>query len=456
MSYVGENWELIKETLKKEYDLSIVAYNTWIAPLKFHSEEGDVINVLIPGNQAHILNYIIKKYKDFFQVTISELMDHNYDVNFILETAATPVGEEEVVERKLESTNDHLYRQANLVAKYTFDNFVVGNNNNFAHSAALAVAESPGEDFNPLFIYGGSGLGKTHLMHSIGHYIIDNNPNMKVLYVNSETFTNEVIEGIRSGSSSAMNKLRDKYRTVDVLLIDDIQFIIGKESTQNEFFNTFNTLYNEKKQIILSSDKPPKEIKTLDERIRSRFECGVPIDIHEPDYETRMAILKNKAEIDNLTGIPDEVFTYIAENITNNIRELEGALNKIGVFCKLVNEEVTLEVAKDSLKDIINKDHDVQITPDLIIKTVSEHLGINEDDIRSKKRSQDIATARQIVMYLCREYTVLALKSIGNTVGGKDHATVINGIKRVEEKINKDPAFKASIDTIIKKLNPNK
>ncbi len=454
MSYVGENWELIKETLKKEYDLSIVAYNTWIAPLKFHSEEGDVINVLIPGNQAHILNYIIKKYKDFFQVTISELMDHNYDVNFVLETAATPVGEEEVAERKLESTNDHLYRQANLVAKYTFDNFVVGNNNNFAHSAALAVAESPGEDFNPLFIYGGSGLGKTHLMHSIGHYIIDNNPNMKVLYVNSETFTNEVIEGIRSGSSSAMNKLRDKYRTVDVLLIDDIQFIIGKESTQEEFFHTFNELHSAGKQIILSSDKPPKEMETLEERFRSRFEWGLIADIQAPDYETRMAILKKNAESYN-KEIKEEVFDYIASNVTSNIRELEGAFNKVIAFAKLNKVDITLENVTEALKDIISPNAVRQVTAQVIISVVAEHFGITPDDIISKRRNSEFVQPRQICMYLCRKLTAESLQNIGKALGKKDHTTVIHGIDKITEEVEHNEEMRNKIDIIKKKINPS-
>ncbi len=453
MSYVGENWELIKETLKKEYDLSIVAYNTWIAPLKFHSEEGDVINVLIPGNQAHILNYIIKKYKDFFQVTISELMDHNYDVNFVLETAATPVGEEEVAELKLESTNDHLYRQANLVAKYTFDNFVVGNNNNFAHSAALAVAESPGEDFNPLFIYGGSGLGKTHLMHSIGHYIIDNNPNMKVLYVNSETFTNEVIEGIRSGSSSAMNKLRDKYRTVDVLLIDDIQFIIGKESTQEEFFHTFNALYEAGKAIIISSDKHPKQMETLDARFSSRFQMGLLADIQPPNYETRAAILYKIAETSH-KKVGNEIVEYIAENIKSNIRELEGAFNKLIAFAKINNKEITKELAEEALKDMIYPDKPKMITPTIIIQVVAEHYGVKAEDITSKKRNAEFVLPRQVVMYLCRELTEVSLTDIAKILDKKDHTTIMHGVNKIEEQLKTNPDLVSQIDIIKKKINP--
>lgn len=457
MKEIIENkWEEILSLLETQYDISSIMINTWIRSLKVYEVKDNVVYFYVDEKLGeNAVKFLHRKEFDLFLLSSIRETLNDINIDIIIDEKKNFIKDEDKVkEVVLSDSYQAAITRSNLNPKYTFDTFIVGDGNKHAHATCLAVADLPAQDnFNPLFLYGNAGLGKTHLMQSIAHYILQKNDKANVLYVASEAFTNEIIEAIKTQTT---NQFREKYRSVDVLLIDDIQFIIGKESTQNEFFNTFNTLYNDKKQIILSSDKPPKEIKTLDERIRSRFECGVPIDIHEPDYETRMAILKNKAEIDNLTGIPDEVFIYIAENITNNIRELEGALNKIGVFCKLVNEEVTLEVAKDSLKDIINKDQEVQITPDLIIKTVSEHLGINEDDIRSKKRSQDIATARQIVMYLCREYTVLALKSIGNTVGGKDHATVINGIKRVEEKINKDPAFKASIDTIVKKLNPTK
>ena len=273
-----------------------------------------------------------------------------------------------------------------------------------------------------------------------------------VMITNAGHGNPEIIDAIKNHTT---NEFREKYRNVDVLLIDDIQFIIKKESTQTEFFNTFNELYNNKKQIILSSDQPPKELQSLNERIRSRFECGIPIDIHEPDYETRMAILKTKAEMDHLNDIPEEVFQYIAENVTNNIRELEGALHKIGIFSKLMKEEVTLETAKESLKDLINKEKNETITGETILKTVSEHMNISPDDIRSKKRSQDIATARQVVMYLCRKLTVMSLQSAGNIVGGRDHTTVINGINRVEAKRKEDPAFNNTIETIIKKLDTN-
>lgn len=452
MSDVGNNWELIKETLKKEYDLSIVAYNTWIAPLKFHSEKDDIITILIPGEQSHVLNYIVKKYKDFFQVTISEIMDHSYDVHFILESQNNNVTEENN-EKAVEENNSYLYKQANLVAKYTFDNFVVGNNNNFAHSAALAVAESPGEVFNPLFIYGGSGLGKTHLMHSIGHYILDHNPEMKVLYVNSETFTNEVIEGIRSGNSSAMNKLREKYRTVDVLLIDDIQFIIGKESTQEEFFHTFNTLYEAGKAIIISSDKHPKQMETLDERFSSRFQMGLPADIQPPNYETRAAILYKIAE-NSHKNVSNEIIEYIATNIKSNIRELEGAFNKLIAFSKINNQSITKELAEEALKDMIYPDKPKMITPTIIIQVVAEHYGVKAEDITSKKRNAEFVLPRQVVMYLCRELTEVSLTNIAKILDKKDHTTIMHGISKIEEGLKTNSDLVNQIDIIKKKINP--
>ena len=315
MNSIQDNWELIKKTVKKEYDLTDISFNTWIMPLKFHTVENDIVKIIIPSDQGHALNYISNKYKSYFQVTISEMMNHMYDVQFMLEKEAD---EEDNSSSDKPKTKDPVYNinyeNANLNSKYKFDTFVVGSNNKFAHSAALAVAESPGEAYNPLYLYGGAGLGKTHLMHSIGHFILEQNPKTKVLYVTSETFTNEVIESIRSGNSAAMNKLREKYRTVDVLMVDDVQFIIGKESTQEEFFHTFNVLHTAGKQIVLSSDKPPKEMETLEERFRSRFEWGLTCDIQAPDYETRMAILRKNAE-NYEKKVNDEIIQYIATNI---------------------------------------------------------------------------------------------------------------------------------------------
>jgi chromosomal replication initiator protein len=331
---------------------------------------------------------------------------------------------------------------------------VVGNNNRFAQSAALAVAESPGEAYNPLYIYGGPGLGKTHLMHSIGHFILDQKPDTRVIYVTSEEFTNEVIESIRNGNASSMTKFRDKYRTVDVLMIDDIQFIIGKESTQEEFFHTFNALQTQGKQIILTSDKPPKEMETLEERIRSRFEWGLMADIGLPDYETRMAILRKKAESDNFL-IDGDILDYIANNIKSNIRELEGALNRLIAFHNLENVEITMEIAQRELANIITPDKPREITPQLIIEVVSEHFHISMDQMISKGRSKDIAKPRQIAMYLCKTMTSSSLDTVGSLLGGRDHSTIIHGIKMVSEDYEKNESTRTLIETIKKKINPN-
>ena len=444
---IKENWDLIKETLKTEYDLSEISYNTWVKPLRFHSVDHDVVTIMIPSDQAHALKYISSKYKSYFQVTVSEMFNHTYDIEFILEKDA----DDEMMSAPGNVYNIN-YENANLNFKYRFDTFVVGGNNKFAHSASLAVAESPGVAYNPLYLYGGAGLGKTHLMHSIGHFILEHNPDMKVLYVTSEQFTNEVIESIRSGNASKMTKLREKYRTVDVLLIDDVQFIIGKESTQEEFFHTFNVLHSAGKQIILSSDKPPKEMETLEERFRSRFEWGLIADIQPPDYETRMAILKKNAENYN-KEINEEIFQYIATNIKSNIRELEGAFNKVIAYSKLNKVEINLNSVQEALKDIISPNEKKQITSGLIVEVVAEHFGITPEDIMSKRRNTEYVLPRQICMYLCRKYTDDSLQSIGKAVGKKDHTTVIHGIEKITEDIEKNDELKGKIDIIIKKLN---
>lgn len=449
MDFMKENWDLIKETLRNEYDLSDISYNTWVKPLNFHSVKDDVVTIMIPSDQAHALKYISSKYKSYFQVTISEMMNHTYDISFVLEKDA---------ENEMLTTPGVVYNinydNAHLNPKYRFDTFVVGKNNKLAHSAALAVAESPGVAYNPLYLYGEAGLGKTHLMHSIGHFILDQNPNMEVLYVTSEQFTNEVVEAIRSGNAARMNKLREKYRTVDVLLIDDIQFIIGKESTQEEFFHTFNVLHSAGKQIILSSDKPPKKMETLEERFRSRFEWGLITDIQPPDYETKMAILKKNAESYN-KEIKEEIFQYIATNIKSNVRELEGAFNKVIAFSRLNKAEITLENVEEALKDIISPNVTRQVTPALIVDVVAEHFGITPEDIISKRRNSEFVQPRQICMYLCRQLTDESLQSIGKALGKKDHTTVIHGIEKITEEIVHNEELKNRIDIIKKKINPS-
>lgn len=453
MDEIKENWLTVKETIRREYNISDISYQTWVAPLEFYNIVDDVVSIIIPSDQAHALNYISSKYKSFFQVTLTEMFDHNYDVKFILEKDAriNDIEKEKTTVNPVYNIN---YESANLNPKYKFDTFVVGSNNKLAHAASLAVAESPGEVYNPLYLYGGPGLGKTHLMHSIGHFILEQNPDKKVLYVTSEEFTNEVIESIRSGNAASMTKLRDKYRTVDVLMVDDVQFIIGKESTQEEFFHTFNALHAARKQIVLSSDKPPKEMETLDERFRSRFEWGLIADIQPPDYETRMAILRKNAESYD-KQIDEEIIKYIATNIKSNIRELEGAFNKIIAFAKLNKVDLTIESAEEALKDVIYPNKAKEITPTLIINVVAEHFGVKPEDITSKKRNSEFVQPRQVVMYLCRELTDVSQVNIGKILGKKDHTTVIHGVKKIEAEMENNEELRNKIDIIIKKLNPS-
>lgn len=436
--------------------MTAISFNSWIKPLQFFKVENNIVTILIPEEQAPLLKYIEKNYYFYFKATISELMNEEYDVVFITEDEAKKYHKtaSDDSSRSKKSINNLRYETANLNSKYKFDTFVVGSNNKFAHSAALAVAESPGEAYNPLYIYGGAGLGKTHLMHSIGHFVLEQNQNMKVLYVTSEQFTNEVIESIRSGNAAAMTKLRDKYRTVDVLLIDDVQFIIGKESTQEEFFHTFNVLHSAGKQIILSSDKPPKEMETLEERFRSRFEWGLIADIQPPDYETRMAILRKNAETYD-KEIDDEIIQYIATNIKSNIRELEGALNKVMANARLNKQELTLALAEDALKDVIYPDQVREVTPSLIIDVVSDHFNVSKENITSKKRNSEYVLPRQIIMYLCRVLTETSLQTIASLLSKKDHTTVIHGVEKIEEKIKTDEDLRNKIEIIKKKISPS-
>ena len=450
---IRENWLEIKETVRREYGMSDISYKTWIEPLQIYDIKEDTVQIMIPSDLAPALNYISNKYKSFFQVAISEMFDHIYEAVFVLESDIS-LGTAKERDASCSPVSHVLKEDAGLNPKYKFDTFVVGSNNKFAHSASLAVAESPGKAYNPLYLYGGPGLGKTHLMHSIGHFILEHSPGTKVLYVTSEEFTNEVIESIRSGNAAAMTKLREKYRTVDVLMVDDVQFIIGKESTQEEFFHTFNVLHSARKQIILSSDKPPKEMETLDERFRSRFEWGLIADIQPPDYETRMAILKKNAE--NFSHrIDDDIIVYIATNIKSNIRELEGAFNKILAFAKLNNVELTLPLAEEALKDVIYPNKAREITPSLIIQVVAEHFGVKPEDITSQRRNSEFVVPRQVVMYLCRDLTDTSFTGIAKLLGKKDHTTIIHGVNKIEEDIITNEELRSKIEIIKKKINPS-
>ncbi len=449
MELILEKWEEILLTVKEEHELTDISFDNWLKPLTIYNIEGEKLYIVVPTGQMGI-NYITKKYELPIKVAIEEITGIKYELNFILPEQA------EQLKARRSRNPDFVQKKkkSNLNPNYTFESFVVGKNNKFAHAASLAVAESPGEVYNPLYIYGGPGLGKTHLMQSIGHFILQQQPEKKVIYVTSEEFTNEVIDSIRNGNASAMTKLRDKYRTVDVLMIDDVQFIIGKESTQEEFFHTFNVLHSAGKQIILSSDKPPKEMETLEERIRSRFEWGLLADISYPDYETRMAILRRKQEVDGF-HLDDEILDYIASNIKSNIRELEGAWNKLLAFSNLEHTEITMDVAVHELQNIISPDKPREITPQLVIEIVAEHFNISTNQMISKNRSSEIAKPRQIAMYLCKNMTSAQLETIGALLGGRDHSTIIHGIKKITEEYKNDENFNHLIETIKKKINPN-
>lgn len=463
MNTVEEKWPQIIEHLRVEHELSNVSFSTWIKPLKVY----DVINntVFIMVNMNSSVEYIEKKYLLPLKVCIAEITGEEYEVSFISEDDdRLNEIQNMAVEASQKKRTKSVAERAGLNPKYTFDTFVVGGNNSFAHAVSVAVAESPGQVYNPLFLYGGVGLGKTHLMHSIAHFILDQNPKKKILYVTSETFTNELIESLKNGKSSgnesSMTKFREKYRNIDVLLIDDIQFIIGKESTQEEFFHTFNHLHTSGKQIIISSDRPPRDIETLEARLRSRFEMGMLADISSPDYETRMAILQKKIELDKLEkyNIPLDVIQYIATNIKTNIRELEGSLNKLIALYRLNNNEGTIDIslAAEALKDIISSDNKREVTPELILDIVAEHFNISIADLKSKKRNAEIANPRQVAMYLMRTMSTkeLSLKAIGAIFGGKDHSTIKYGIEKVESEMETDETLANTVNIIKKKINP--
>ena len=450
---IKENWQKILLLLKEEHDISDISYHTWLEPLTPYSYENNTVTVIVP--EQTFLKFVNKKYGLILKVTISEFIGQECEINFKVKEQVEDVedrGPQLIANPKMPVSPDAI-QSANLNPKYTFDTFVVGSNNNLAHAAALAVAESPGEIYNPLFIYGGVGLGKTHLMHAIAHFILKNDPKAKILYVTSETFTNELIDAIRNKNNITTTEFREKYRNNDVLFIDDIQFIIGKESTQEEFFHTFNTLYESKKQIIISSDKPPKEIETLEERLRSRFEWGLTVDIQSPDYETRMAILRKKEEMEGY-NIDNEVIKYIATHVKSNIRELEGALTKIVALSRLNKCDITLQLAEEALKDIISPGSQREVTAELILQIVADHFGLTPLDITSQRRSKEIVYPRQITMYLCRSMMDIPLQSIGKVLGGRDHTTIIHGCEKIAADLKKDDSLKNTIEILKKKINP--
>lgn len=433
-------WNDVLNIIKVE--LTEVSFNTWLKSIEPISLSNNNIILAVPND---FTKGILKgRYYNLIKNSIKQVTNEDYSIEFIIpgEETNSNIGQT-VVQENVENN-----QRSQLNPKYTFNTFVIGNSNRFAHAASLAVAEAPAQAYNPLFIYGGVGLGKTHLMHAIGHYILSQNPNSKVVYVSSEKFTNELINSIREYRNE---EFRNKYRNIDVLLIDDIQFIAGKEGTQEEFFHTFNALHDNSKQIIISSDRPPKEIPTLEDRLRSRFEWGLIADIQPPDLETRIAILRKKANVENI-DVSDDVMQYIATKIQSNIRELEGALIRVVAYSSLTNKDITEELAEEALKDILSNNKPVEITVDTIKEIVSKYFKIKLEDFNSKKRTRAIAYPRQIAMYLTRELTDLSLPKIGDEFGGRDHTTVIHACDKINTDLAKDANLKKKLDNIIEEL----
>ncbi|MBO4390134.1 MAG: chromosomal replication initiator protein DnaA [Lachnospiraceae bacterium] len=453
---IQSKWLDIIDYMINEYDITKVSYETWIKPLKPGSFFDDTLNVLVPADKDDVLiDFVTRKYARNLEISIEAVTSVSCKVRFKKDT---PDWTEDLRATKKAAEESEAVTPiptigVKLNPRYTFDTFVVGANNKFAHAASLAVAENPAESFNPLFIYGGVGLGKTHLMHSIAHMISKNNPSARIVYVTSETFTNELIEAIGKQKDVSINRFREKYRQIDVLLIDDIQFVIGKQATQEEFFHTFNYLFENGKQIVLSSDKPSKDFDVLDERLRSRFQMGLSVDITPPDYETRMAILRKKEEIEGY-NIDNGILQYIASNIASNIRVLEGALTTAIAYAKLNNRELTLEVAQEALKDMILPGNNREVTLELIINTVADHFNLQPEDICSPKRTNDLVFPRHICMYLSRKLTKFSLEQIAMALNKKDHSTVINGCDKIEEAIKKDESVRTTIDILTKKITP--
>lgn len=402
---------------------------------------GNTINLAVPAEfNKGILE---SRYQTLIKNAIKQVTFKEYEIAFIVPSQENL----NKLTKQTESAGNEDSPLSVLNPKYTFDTFVIGNSNRFAHAAALAVAEAPGKAYNPLFIYGGVGLGKTHLMHAIGHYILEQNSSQRVLYVSSEKFTNELINAIKDNRNE---EFRSKYRNIDVLLIDDIQFIAGKERTEEEFFHTFNALYEANKQIILSSDKPPKEI-SLEDRLRSRFEWGLIADMQAPDLETRIAILRKKAQLENLT-VPNEVIVFIADKIASNIRELEGALNRVIAYSSLTENEITVELASEALKDILSANKAKVLNCTTIQEAVARYFDIRPEEFKSKKRTRDIAFPRQIAMYLCRELTEMSLPKIGEEFGGRDHTTVIHACEKISEEIESNSETRRAVSEIKRNL----
>ncbi|MFH1684535.1 MAG: chromosomal replication initiator protein DnaA [Candidatus Margulisiibacteriota bacterium] len=442
---LGALWSEVVPSLEKSLNKPI--YEALISSTKPLSLTQNTLQIAVP-------NELVKDWLSKHCVTLLEQESKNYSseinkVEFIVgpkDLFTTPLLEEKLLpsERTLPPSSPYLN------SRYTFDNFVVGHGNRFAHAASLAVAEAPAKAYNPLFLYGGVGLGKTHLMQAIGHRVASTNRHAKILYITSETFTNELINSIRDDKTL---RFRNKYRKIDILLVDDVQFLAGKERTQEEFFHTFNTLYEAGKQIVVSSDRPPKEIPTLEERLRSRFEWGLTADVQAPDFETRIAILKKKAEISGLS-VSDEILSYIASKVMSNIRELEGALIRVVAFASLNASEISNALVDQALRDILDlrKQNQTNLSIDMIKKATAEYYRVTLDDMSAKIRTKEIALARQVAMYLVRELTATSFPKIGEGFGGRDHTTVLHAYEKIKGVVKSDAAIRDAVKNISSKL----
>jgi chromosomal replication initiator protein len=444
---MAELWQKVLAHLKDQ--LGKQNFETWIQPITFVSRDKTRLYLSVPNK--FFRDWLTEHYLTRIEEVLSEAAQQEMLVSLDVkpEPQTKTVAEKSV--RKDERERDRVRRNNNLISKYTFDNFVIGASNQFAHAASMAVANQPGDHYNPLFIYGGVGLGKTHLINAIGHRAVSKFPSSKVLYLSSESFMNELISSLRR---DRMDEFKTKFRNIDVLILDDVQFIAGKERTQEEFFHTFNSLYESRRQIIITSDKFPKEIPGLEDRLRNRFEWGLIADIQPPDMETRVAILQKKAEAEKVT-LPHEVAIFLASNIDSNVRELEGSLTRLGAFASLTRTNMTIDLAKEVLRNTL-RGSQREITIEGIQKTICDYYNIKVGDLKAKRRTKNIAIPRQVAMYLCRKYTETSFPAIGDKFGGRDHSTVIHASKTIERKIKEDPYMLTTIEKLERNLNVKK
>jgi chromosomal replication initiator protein len=424
-------------------------YETWIKPIRFASRSKSEINLEVPNKffRDWLTEHYLTQIEDVLSSLAKDRVKVVFEINEKLESRSS-------IERSIkkeEKERERPSRNTNLIPKYTFDNFVIGASNQFAHAACVAVANQPGDHYNPLFIYGGVGLGKTHLVNAIGHHSVTQRPSLKVVYLSSESFMNELIASLRRDK---MDEFKRKFRNVDILILDDVQFIAGKERTQEEFFHTFNSLYETHKQIVITSDKFPKEIPGIEDRLRNRFEWGLIADIQPPDMETRVAILQKKAEVEGVQ-LPHDVAIFLASNIDSNVRELEGSLTRLGAFSSLTKATITVELTKELLRNTL-KGAQREITVENIQKTICDYFNIRIGDLKAKRRTQNIALPRQVAMYLCRKHTETSFPGIGDKFGGRDHSTVIHASKTIERKIKEDPHMQKTIEKLERNLNIRK